>query len=1154
MALSSQRKNAGLLTIATLLASVSLPSGQSQEQRPPDSTASDLSPVPIERELPELGPEKDNPTARLEWQRQAWGVVTPEFRATAMAEGREHSNKKNARGPKWVNIGPDNAEFDQNGGFTGHEIDSGRARVILPHPTNADIVYFLTSGGGLWRTNNWTSADITWKVLTDDLPTTGGGSVAFGRDPNTLYLGLGDFVDVINVGGSMTKSTNGGNTWRPVIELGSAVAVRDVKVDTSTDRDIVLVATDNGLYRSTDDGSSYGAIASFNGLSVWSIVRTSAGWLASAQPCPAGLNGLRCGLPAVLYRSTDLGATWTPISSSVFTQNGRTTLGVGVPGDAVVYAYAATQAETNPAHQMKDVYRSADGGLTWVANNVNSTKIPTNPVPSVPNGPVNMPNMNICHAQCWYNQSILIDPRDPLRNTVWIGGDLGSAQTTDGGTTWTIKTWWLYSQVPGIPYAHADHHTATFKSTGTPSIILGTDGGFSVSEDNGATFSSQKNKGLATHLFYTVAGNAEFPNLVIGGTQDNGTRLRTDNGRTYNQVIGGDGTGTAYSQANTNTVIGSSQGSGMRANYSNNPPTSIQSTTGATSGLADFGFPFLTAVLPAPANLDPTGRVFFHFSQTRIWRTNNGGLTWGLLAGARLPTLSPGFPSDGSRTFRSSPYNISVSPTDLGRIAVGAAGGFVDITTNNGATWADIDLISRVPGFVGFITNVTWQDNQTLWITAAAQASGAVRVIKATIPSPTSSWSDATFTPMQNGLPNLPVTRVYIDPRDASRQTLYAATHVGVYRTVDGGANWDVYSNGLPTVRVNDIYMPPDGSFMRIATYGRGIWELSQIELVNTTLVDNNASCDQDGVLDNGETGSLVLTFANQGPNNLNQIELTVSSANPNVSFPNGNTVKFPPLQKAGTSTASIRVALNGAVGLETAQFQISIVAPELELPGGLNVTATHRVNYNDVPESSATETVESANHGWTISGTPDALPNIAGFQRRAISPVQHVFFGPDNNGQNDDRKPITVGEQIITSPVMQVGAGPLTVAFQHRHAFENAGWDAGVLEVSTDGTNWMPVAGPYNGVTNAGTNAPIGRGRPAFVNRNTGWPNFISSTFNLGTAFAGQAIRIRFRVGWDEFTGAPGWDIDDIAIGGLANTPFTSLVPQTTVCSTNNQ
>ena len=94
---------------------------------------------------------------------------------------------------------------------------------------------------------------------------------------------------------------------------------------------------------------------------------------------------------------------------------------------------------------------------------------------------------------------------------------------------------------------------------------------------------------------------------------------------------------------------------------------------------------------------------------------------------------------------------------------------------------------------------------------------------------------------MQDGLPDLPVTRVYVDPRDPAGNTVYAATHVGVYRTVNGGENWESFSNGLPTVRVNDIYMPPDGGFMRIATYGRGIWELSQIELVDTTLADEGS-------------------------------------------------------------------------------------------------------------------------------------------------------------------------------------------------------------------------------------------------------------------------------------------------------------------------
>ena len=179
----------------------------------------------------------------------------------------------------------------------------------------------------------------------------------------------------------MTKSTNGGVSWSPIIELGNAVSVRDVKVDTSHQprhrarghRQRPVSLGGRGRLRTA-------AISTFAGLSVWSIVRTSAGWLASAQPCLAAFVGLQCGQATTLYLSTDRGATWAPITNAgnVFSLNGRTTLGVAVPGDAVVYAYSSTLTDV----AMRDVYRSADGGQTWVANGVNSTKIPTNPVPS----------------------------------------------------------------------------------------------------------------------------------------------------------------------------------------------------------------------------------------------------------------------------------------------------------------------------------------------------------------------------------------------------------------------------------------------------------------------------------------------------------------------------------------------------------------------------------------------------------------------------------------------------------------------------------------------------------------------------------------------------------------------------------------------------
>ena len=76
-----------------------------------------------------------------------------------------------------------------------------------------------------------------------------------------------------------------------------------------------------------------------------------------------------------------------------------------------------------------------------------------------------------------------------------------------------------------------------------------------------------------------------------------------------------------------------------------------------------------------------------------------------------------------------------------------------------------------------------------------------------------------------NRLPNVPIAKLLVSPRDPSGNTVYAGTFLGVYETTDGGANWKLFGTGLPVVNVSDLYMPPDGSYLRVATYGRGVWE-----------------------------------------------------------------------------------------------------------------------------------------------------------------------------------------------------------------------------------------------------------------------------------------------------------------------------------------
>lgn len=110
--------------------------------------------------------ELDNPRARQEALRESRGG-NPLFRLHALKEAsREraqfahlmptatstaNANSATAASsavPHWVNIGPTKNDYIQNG-VTLHVTDSGRMRSILVNPENPDVVYLLTSSGGL---------------------------------------------------------------------------------------------------------------------------------------------------------------------------------------------------------------------------------------------------------------------------------------------------------------------------------------------------------------------------------------------------------------------------------------------------------------------------------------------------------------------------------------------------------------------------------------------------------------------------------------------------------------------------------------------------------------------------------------------------------------------------------------------------------------------------------------------------------------------------------------------------------------------------------------------------------------------------------------------------------------------------------------------
>src|SRR5262249_56061674 len=97
--------------------------------------------------------------------------------------------------------------------------------------------------------------------------------------------------------------------------------------------------------------------------------------------------------------------------------------GGGVAGDSSVYAFTATQRDS----VQLDAFRSNDGGANWTPIGLRS-KTPVNPNPDAP-------DMNVMGGQAFYNHMLLVDPNDASRNTVYLGGQLFSAKSTDGGAT-----------------------------------------------------------------------------------------------------------------------------------------------------------------------------------------------------------------------------------------------------------------------------------------------------------------------------------------------------------------------------------------------------------------------------------------------------------------------------------------------------------------------------------------------------------------------------------------------------------------------------------------------------------------------------------------------------------------------------------------------
>lgn len=180
----------------------------------------------------------------------------------------------------------------------------GRSRSVVIHPTATNVMLLGSVAGGIWRTTN---GGASWSPINDFLPSLAVGTMVMDPgDPNVLYVGTGESFAGDGVpGAGIFKSTDGGLSWAQLPATAPTTTptadpwgfVNRIAVSPQNGN-IVLAATNSGIWRSTNAGTSWTQLTTQRTVDL--KFRPGSG----SDEAVAGLTD------GTILFSTDLGASW----------------------------------------------------------------------------------------------------------------------------------------------------------------------------------------------------------------------------------------------------------------------------------------------------------------------------------------------------------------------------------------------------------------------------------------------------------------------------------------------------------------------------------------------------------------------------------------------------------------------------------------------------------------------------------------------------------------------------------------------------------------------------------------------------------------------------------------------------------------------------
>ncbi len=653
---------------------------------------------------------------------------------------------------------------------------SGRVRSIAFDPVQPNALYIAATVGGLWKTDDITAPTVSWRCLSDNLPTSVCTSIAISKsDANTIYLGTGETYPgyVASVGMGIFKSEDKGLNWKNVLsEKTMGLTCAQIAVDASNPNNVFVAAPGDYYSILKGNASTNGLFHSVDGGAHW----VNAGLPAGIEPVQVSIDPINskrvyaAGFKGDFYRSVDGGYTWiNSVLPYEYSGGSNPALVVSQSSPNILFLSAA---EPN-YYTSGGIYTSVDNGVTWsIVNDCASQSGSVDP--------------EMLGRQGFYADALAVDESDPT--AVYAGG-LDVYGSVDGASTFA-----QYSNSRDYPdssgYSHADIHVLASRNG---KLYCGSDGGISIYENGG--WNNKSNKGLSTLQFINVDADQALTHFV-GGTQDNGTLVVHPHELDWTSTHGGDGGNAWVSPVNGNIVYGTytytyifrSDDAGKNWSDANFQFGGLVTNTDLLNERAPFY---------AAYDVSPDGSIVAFGGYQHVYVSRNGG--------------QDGFAQEGQQTIGTA-YSVLVSPTNSQKMWTGSKSAIWH-STDMGLNWsrAGVPVSGNI---VGIVTGAT--DTVLYAVAAGISGDSNNHFIKST--NGGVSWNKVA-----TNFPSLPVNSI---ARSSSGQ-LFVGTDYGVITSTNGGVTWSPFGLGMPLVQVLSLKVKGAGQqYLLAGTHGRGAYTI----------------------------------------------------------------------------------------------------------------------------------------------------------------------------------------------------------------------------------------------------------------------------------------------------------------------------------------